>query len=299
MDVSKLEPADRNLKRELTTLLVILFIAFAAGGLILYKYVNMSSRQNKEVSEGRSPEIGELVKNYSFKDKNDKEKSFFDFTGQVTLVACFSVDQLDDSKLILDTLKEYEAEFQQEKRVGFLLLSMDEESAVSSEKLQKVLAENGMSGEKWKVARANGDPFLAYIKKQLKFIHLAKNKRDGKWIISQRIRVIDPDLKIRGKESEYDFRKILLDQQEARKSLANNDKFKNHPDYKGDITKIDLVGHATGVIKKSIYWMLENENFDKEAIDTEKKSNIYTPYLWLFGGFILFIIILGLKVRKK
>lgn len=299
MDVSKLEPAERNFKRELTTLIVILVIAFGAGTLILYNYMTMTVRQNKELAEGRSPEIGELVKNYSFRDKDNKDASFFDFTGQVTLMACFSINQLEDSKVVLETLQKFEEAYADEPRVQFLLLSLDAEGDVTTDQVREVLNSKGFTSDKWNVALSNGDLFLAYIKKQLKFIHLAKQKRDGKWIIPQRIRVLAPDLKLRGKESEYDFGKMLKDQEEAKIELVDNVKFKNDSFYQGDVSKINFVKHGQEVIKRSVDWILKNEAFDKAIIDESKKKNIYKPFLWLFGGFIVFIVILGWKVRKK
>ena len=108
MDASKLEPAERNFKREVLTLIVILVVAFGAGIVILYNYIQTRTRQTEEQNQGRSPEMGELVKNYSFKNKEDEESSFFDYAGKITLVACISVDQLDDSKLVIDALKRFD-----------------------------------------------------------------------------------------------------------------------------------------------------------------------------------------------
>lgn len=301
MDVSKLEPAERNFKRESLTLIIILVIAFTAGAVILFNYLKMTQRQNKENAQGRPAEIAELTKNYSFKDANDEKRSFFDLTGKVTIAACFSINQLQDNVQVLDILKEFAKEYQDEPRVQFLLLSMDSAEDIPAEKIQIALNKEGISSNQWLIARANGDQFLGYLKKQLKFIHLSKIKQEEKWIIPQRIRIITPDLKIAGKEQDFDIRKVLLDEKQAKEELSKNPthEFLVHPDFMGDVSKIDLVSHTKKVMKNNINWLLKEKAFDKEQINADKKRNIYTNYLWLFSAFILFIIILGLKVKRK
>ncbi len=296
MDVSKLEPAERNFKRELTTLISILALALVTGGIIIGSYINTRMKQNKELQEGRAPEIGELVKNYSFKNKEDKPSSFYDCTGQVTLVACISIQQLEDSEMIIAALKDLEERFKDEDRVRFLLLSMDAEEDYPAAKVVPVLTEAGMMGERWDVAMSNGAPFLAYINKQMKFIHLSKHKNSaGKWIIPQRIRVMGPNLKLKGKEDEYDFAKALADQKEAKEELKDNPKFRDDPKFQGDF----ILDHVKAVMEKNIRWTLANEEFNKEKINEAKTANIYRVPLFIAAGFILFLVILGSKVKRS
>jgi len=299
MDVSKLEPAERNFKRELTTLILILVIAFAAGGLILFNYIKMRQAQDEDVRQGRAPEMAELVKNYSFKNKKNEDASFFDYTGKVTFIACFSADQLEDNTLVLEALKRYAEIYKDDDRVKILLVSLDDVGEKPVSEIMPKLESAGMLGDKWDIAASNGELFLAYVKKQLKFIHLSANKYDGKWKVPQRIRLLAPDLKLKGREAEYDFEKAHSDTLEAREELKDNVKFAQDPDYKGDVTKIDLVLHTEKTIQKAVDYILANENFDKIEINEEKKKNIYFFPLIFFGVFILFVVLMGLKVKRK
>lgn len=296
MNASKLEPVERNFKREVTTLIAILVLAFITGGVIILNYTKTRTEQNKEMFEGRAPEIGELVKNYSFKNKEDKNASFFECTGQVTLLACVSSKQLKDSETVISVLKHLAKTFEGEERVRIMLLSMDNEEDYPAGKVVPVLTEAGLMGGQWDVAMSNGEPFLAYIKNQMKFIHLAKRKNSkGEWIIPQRIRLMGPNLKLKGKENEYDFAKILTDQKQAKEELKDDPAFRDDPKFQGDF----LVDHAKAVMEKNIRWMLANEEFDKTVIDEGKKANIYKVPLFIFAGFILFLVILGLKVKRQ
>lgn len=301
MDVSKLEPADRNAKREYTTLIVILVLAAITGAVILYKYNQKSAAQAEEMGKGRAPQSGELKKNYSFVDQDGKQASFFDYTGKATLVACFAPTQLEDSELVFSILKDFAERYKDDDRVQILLLSMEAEGDVDKEKLEADLAKRSMTGEKWNIAFSNGDLFLAYIKNEFKFLHLQKSKNDGQkdWIVSQKIKHLAPDLKLWGRESEYDFGKVLRDQAQARIEAPKDPKFKDHPVFKGDPNKIDLVTYTKEVMFTNMDYMLENEEFDIAALQGRKKENIYRPYLFLFGGFIIFLVVLFLKVKRQ
>ena len=308
MDVSKLEPAENNPKKNAITMIVLLVVAFAAGGIIINNYMATRKRQAEEVAAGRSPEIGELVKNYSYKNRENKNASFFDCTGQVTLMACFSIHQMEDSKVVFETLKQFEERYKDNDKVKILLLSMDSEADVPMSQVIPVLEKHDLAGEKFDVVASNGEQFLAYLKNQVKFIYLSKDKKDGKWIVPQQIRIVAPDLQLRGKEDEYDFSKYLKMEAKAKEEIAqriadgdSNTKAVLDEKYEGDINKLDgtIVEHARAVMVNSVDWMLANEKFDKVKIDASKKENIYKPYLFLFGGFILFLVVLGLKVKRK
>lgn len=295
MDVSQLEPADRNPKREITTLFILLAVALIAGSIIVFQYIRTTKRHAEEQGKGRAPEIGELTKNYSFVDIEGKKGTFFDFTGKATLIACFAPLQWQDSNEVIKALKEFEARYKEDDRVQFLLLSMQPEGEVDKQAFKKLAEQKGTLGGKWNYAFSNGDPFLAYAKNQLKFIHLAKVKKEEKYIVPERIRILAPDLKLRGKADEYDLGKWRYDQEKAVEKLKDDPKFKNDPAYQGDF----LIDYGKSVMTNNLDYMLANEEFDKAKIDESKKRNIYKPYLWLFAGFIVFLVVLGLKVKRS
>jgi len=304
MDATKLEPAERNFKREVMTLVITLVIALGAGGVILYNYMKTVATQREEELKGRAPELSELSKNYSFKNKNDEKASFFDYTGHVTLVACIAVNQLEDSQVVIDTLKGFAERYKDEPRVRILLLSMDDEQDLPVEKVVPVLTEAGLAGEKWDIALSNGSKFLAYVKNQVKFLSLRVDKRNDKWLVPLRVRVIGPDLKIRGNETEYNFGKYQADTAEAREYFLKEEnkaeaRLLEIKEWRNDPSKIDFVEYAIGTMNKNIDYMLENEEFDKHKIDENKKKNIYKPFLWLFGAFGVFLLILWLKTKRK
>lgn len=292
MNPSQLEPADRNPKREFITLTTILILALITGSIIFYQYTQNSKHQAEELQQGRAPEIGELTKNYSFVDLDDKSGTFFDYTGKITLIACFAPQQLDDSTSIIEILKKFEEKYAQDDRVQFLLLSMEDNAKVDKKKLRQELKTREMLGDKWHYAFSNGGMFIAYIKNQLKFIHLSKIQKEGKFFVSERIRILAPDLKLRGKAEEYDFGKMRSDFEQFKKEHPEEAK---KPQYHDDF----LVDYGRQVMKKNIDYMLANDTFNKTEIDAKKKKNIYIPYLWLFGGFALFLVVLGFKIKRK
>jgi len=297
MDVSKLEPAERDEKAMRKTALILLIIMFTGAAIIVYKFQKKLSAEAVEKSKGRADKLGELRKNFSFLDEDGKVGTFTDLEGSVSLVGCFSLNQLEDSRYALDALKAAAVHYKDNDEVKLVAISVDSPKEVTPAQLKAYMQEHQLDPDKWMFISAESEEFKGYIKNQLKIGLVIKNP-DGKWDLPGKVRMVDKVLRLRGDFAEFDFERYHDAVARAEQKVKEDPHFTDNPVDEAQIKFYsDAVIFQTERMYKSIDYTLNVEKDDYKKVNAKRNSNIYIVPLMVFGGFILFILIMRRRVK--
>lgn len=293
-----LEPAERNPKAIRRTVIFLILIILIGGGVIVWKYKQKLDDEAAEFAKGRPVKSEKKIdKNFQMLMQDGEVKDLTVMEGKLTLMTTFSVNHPVQSRKLIEVMKAAEKEFPNEDRLQFLLFSADHPDVASVEQINAFAKEMGAVGKNWYFFTAHDDGYVGYLKNKLR-LGIVRGKGDkvsGKEL-PDLLKIVDPALQLRGQVHEFRFLNYHQIQDEALEKL------KSDPSLKDDekvVRDSKLVAEWQNYMHKNLKYVLENEEFDVSKIKEVNRSNRYSVPLMIFGGFILFIIVLGLKVRRQ
>ncbi|MDA7881188.1 hypothetical protein N9A94_02690 [Akkermansiaceae bacterium] len=210
MDVSKLEPADRDPKKLRATAYKLVLLMVIGGIGLQYAYRNYQERTGKSDRPSMLTKVTDKTRLIT----SDKVvHDIQDLKGKVTLVLTLTKKIQPESQPSLDALKVVMEKFPEEAKRPHLLLFILDGSEEDPEAMSKILAEYGDETKVWRVAAdKDGKVSLrAFMKNRLQF-GIYPRLEEGRYVYDSQIVLLDQFLHVRGQPGAshgWDFEKVV------------------------------------------------------------------------------------------
>ena len=252
MDVSKLEPADRDPKKLRATAYKLVLLMVIGGIGLQYAYRNYQERTGKS---DRPTLLTKVTDETTLITADKVRHDIQDLQGKVTLVLTLTKAIQPESQPSLDALKVVMEKFPEAEKRPHLLLFILDGSEEEPEAMSKILAEYGDESKVWRVAAdKDGKVSLrAFLKNRLRF-GIYPREEEGRYIYDSQIVLLDQYLHVRGQPGAphgWDFEKVTG--WEAEYAQAQID----HPDK--ELTPVPIsVDGLQKLLIKSIEYLYAN-----------------------------------------
>jgi cytochrome oxidase Cu insertion factor (SCO1/SenC/PrrC family) len=210
VDITELEPADRDPVQLRRTALILLGIMLVGGVMIMAAYL---VKRQQDLQEDRPALRGRLQKNLALVNDRKETVTLGQLEGKVWLVTQVSLSQREEMQRAVDALRWLEGELPEQKDVRFVLLAVDPNRDVPEE-LAKFRAELGV-GEQWWLAGAGEGPIRGYLKKEMKMGEVRVDE-SGKIEFDSMVLLVDRHLHLR---PAYNFNRAWAVEDAARRLL--------------------------------------------------------------------------------
>lgn len=299
------EPAERDPVAIRRTVIILILLMLVGGFFIVYKYKQKMREEYEEDKKGRPVMSLGSVSSKTNNKALSTDGNIYDFTlleGKVTLITVISANMPEQSKLIVDEMKKAQAHVtEKNKELQLICISADPLSEVPIEELSNFAEEIGAVGENWYVLSSNSKQFGGYTKDVLKLGLISRVDKDtGEQILPDFLRIIDPDMRIRGEVDDYKFVFYHAIESETTKEIAQNPSLLENEEVKNNLYRYqNAVSFNREKLLKNIDYILEYEQTNVAALKEANRSNRYHFPLIVFGGFILFILIMGMRLKMQ
>ena len=227
--------------------------------------------------------------------------SVIDFTvleGKLTLMSVISAKLPEQSKIIADEMNKAQEQFADKEQLQLICISADTLTEVSRDELTKFAKEIGAEGENWHVLASDSKELGGYVKDVLKLGMISRvDKETNQRILPDFIRIVDPSTKIRGGIADFTFVDYHADKARA-KGIVESDAGETEKKQAQEVFD-NILSYQRERMYKNIDYILTYENTDVAALKKENRSNRYHVPLLVFSGFILFILIMGYRLKKQ
>ncbi len=301
LDNPEYEPPVRDPKAIRNTVISLVAIMLLGGFLIVWKYQQKMADDYEEVKKGRSAmSLGNVRKNFQMQAIDGKVYDFTILEDKVTLIAVISVNLPKQSQIIIDEMKLAAKHFSGEERLQMVCVSADDVSKVSVDELKAFAEKAGIPEKDWYVLTANEKGYTGYIKDGLKLGMTSKvDKETKEQVLPDLLRIVDPSMKIRGEINEFMFGYYHEIEKRTQKELAENPSLLDNDEVKKRLQlHQNAVSYNRERMYKYVHYILENESYDA-GFSKKNNSNRYNIPLIVFGGFILFILFMGWRVKRS
>ncbi len=298
------EPAVRNPVAIRNTVLILVALMLVGGILIFWKYREKMARDYEEVKKGRPAQsLGIVTNNFQMKGVDDEIHDFTFLEGKMTLMSVISVNFPEESQVIVDEMKLAAEKFKDEERMQFICISAEAEADVPVEKLREFAIKIGIpveQTEQWLVLTANHEGRLGFIKDRLKLGIVGSKDKEGNLALPDLMKLVDPTMKLRGEVNDFAFNYYRSEDERVLKHIGENPELLEKEDVKEIVSgEKSLVTRKRDWMYKNINYILNLEQANVEAIKKANRSNRYELPLYIAGGFVLFIIIAGYRLKVK
>jgi len=301
LDNPEFEPAERNPKAIGITVLILVAIMLVGGFLIVWKYKGKMGEDYEELKKGRSAmSLGNIRKNYQTKGLDGQIYDFGILSEKVSLITVISVTKPEASQIIIDEMKLAAEHFAAEEDIQMVCISADPESEVSIAELKKFADKAGIPDENWYVLTADNESFSGFIKDGLKLGMISKIDRATQTnVLPDLLRIVDPSLNIRGEIDDFMFGYYHSVEKRTKEEIAADPSLLQNKEVQKVLERHqNAVQYNRDRMYKNIRYILDHE--DQVPNFTEKNnSNRYDIPLIVFSGFVLFVLFMGLRVKKS
>jgi len=305
LDNPEYEPPVRDPKAIRTTVIILVLTMLVGGFLIVWKYQEQMAENHAEVVKGRSAmSLGSIKKNFQTKGLDGEIYTFNILEKRVTLMAVVSVNLPEQSQIIIDEMKLAAKHFKDKEEIQLICVSADLESEVSVEQLNEFAKKVGIpQGDKnWLVLTADNEGFSGFIKDILKLGMVSKvNKETQERELPDLLRIVDPSTNLRGEINEFKFNYYHQIEERTKKEIADDPSLleKDDKDLKKALKRHqNAVQYNRDRMYKYMNYIIEHEEQD-ENFSEKNNSNRYNIPMIVFGGFILFILFMGYRLKKQ
>ena len=197
MDVSQLEPAERDPKKLRATAIKLVIFMIVSGVILTFAY----KRYQEETSDSRRPSFETRITepDVELLTADGKERNLQDLQGNVTLVITLPKTPNPESQPSLDALREVMDAFKDETKKPRILVFVLDGSNSDPGGMSGVLAEYGKEPEVLRVvADDDGKTSLrSFTKTKMRFNRVPTEK-DGVFDYDTRLVLLDQNMFVRG-----------------------------------------------------------------------------------------------------
>jgi cytochrome oxidase Cu insertion factor (SCO1/SenC/PrrC family) len=299
MNVSELEPAERDPKAIRRTVIILFILMFVGGTAIWWKYMEQNARDQEEVVEGRSPRISRLTKNFAGVCQDGESRGLDDLEGKVWVVAPIVPNRPEENRIQLAKMKDLAEHYKGRKDFHLVCLSVADPKEHGYEELAKIAEEVGADIDQWWFMAAGEEKMIGFLKDHLKMAHI--NERSGAEAVSlgkhdvpAQLRVVDQSRRVRGEYQHFDFDFAQFKTEETKKALEKEPGLLDRlqPDERGVAEfYLDMDAEWT----KRMYKVIDY-TFTETEVDEDPD---YITAIMVVVGILGFIIFQGVRLRKR
>ena len=298
------EPAERDPVAIRRTVIILILLMLVGGFFIVYKYKEKMADEHEETLKGRPVmSLGSVSAKTNFQVKSSTGE-VVDFTlleGKLSLMAVISVNLPEQSELIVNEMKKAQEHFSEKEPLQLICISADTLKNVPMEQLAEFAKKAGAEGESWHVLASDSEEFSGYVKNVLKLGMTSRvDKETNEKILPDFLRIVDHSTRIRGGIADFTFVEYHEDKAKA-KSIMESDDASEVDKKQAQEVFDNIISYQRERMYKNIEYILSYENTDVAALKEVNRSNRYFFPLMIFSGFILFILIMGyrLKIQRR
>jgi hypothetical protein len=221
VDVSKLEPAERDPKKLRATAFKIVIFMVCSGIFLNYAYIQYQKRTGDSerpslLTKITEPEVELLT-------ADGQTRNLQDLKGHVTLAVTLPITPPPESQPSLDALREIMGAFKDAPEKPKILVFVLDGSNLDPEKMSGVLSEYGSEPDVLRVvADTDGKSSLrSFLKAKMRF-NVTPTEKDGKFLYDTRLVLLDQHLHVRGHPGAsrgWDFEKVDRFEKDYRAAL--------------------------------------------------------------------------------
>jgi len=275
------QPVERDPVAIRRTVIILILLMLVGGFFIVYKYKEKMGDEVAEVAKGRPAKtLGIIKTNFQVEGPEGKiyEEGFTLLENKVSLMTLISPEIERESVVLVNIMKQASERYADEERFQVVCISADPYDSLSADELKAFCLKHG-GGENWIYLTSKSDEFSKYINKDLKLGDVTQTKlHSGERILPDITRIVDYHMNLRGRHDDFYF---------AARSDAQVESGKEN-----------LVSEWQNYMYKNIDYILKEESADKE-FSVKNNSNRYHFPLIVFSGFILFILIMGYRLKRQ
>lgn len=299
MNVSELEPADRDTKAIRRTVIILFILMFVGGTAIWWKYMQQNARDQEEVVEGRSPRISRLTKNFAGVCQDGDSRGLDDLEGKVWVVAPIVPNHPEENRIQLAKMKDLAEHYKGRKDFHLVCLSVADPNEHGHEVLAKIAEEVGADINQWWFMAASEEKVIGFLKDHLKMAHIKERTGEealkfGKYDVAAHLRVVDQSRRVRGDHQHFDFDFAHFKTEETKKALEKEPAMLDRlaPDERG-VAEFYLNMDAEWT--ERMYKVI-----DYTFTETEPDSDPdYITAIMVVAGILGFIIFQVVRLRKR
>ncbi len=275
------QPTERDPKAIRNTVIILILLMLLGGFFIVYKYKEKMGDELAEVQQGRPAKtLGIIKTNFQVEGPEGKvyQEGFTFLENKVSLMTVISPETERESAVLIDILRQASDRYKDEERFQVVCISADPYSSLSADQLKAFCLKHG-GGEKWIYLTSKSEEFSKYVNKDLKLGDVTqKNPDTGKRIFPDVTRIVDYHMNLRGKQDDFYF---------VARSDAEN-----------ETGKRNLLSEWQNYMYKNIDYILNKESADEEFSKVNNSNRYHFPLI-IFSGFILFILIMGYRLKRQ
>lgn len=243
VDVSQLEPAERDPKKLRATAIKLVIFIVLSGILLNFAYNRYVSEQSGTsdrpsfLTKITEPEVELLT-------ADGKLRNLQDLQGKITLVLTLPITPQSESEPSLKALEKVMTHFKDREDKPVILVFVLDGSNSEPEKMSGVLSQYGNEPDVLRVvASEDGKSSLrSFLKAKMRF-NVTPTEEDGKFIYDSRLVLLDQHLHVRGHPGAsrgWDFEKVAgFDRQYEQAKLDHPDKEISPPEFTSEsLTKM-------------------------------------------------------------
>ena len=216
IDVSQLEPAERNPAQLRRTGWTIALVMIFGGIVVTWAYKLVYKRQ---LESGRPPIVAKLKDNFGAVNQDRKGFKMSHLEGRISLITLVALNEQETTAESLRAMKLVAERLNDREDLRFLCITIDPERD-SLELLKAWSEELGVAGDsRWSFVAASEDPTRSYVKDQLRLGSVLEREEEGKPRLEfvSMVALVDQRLHLRGR---YDFNEALAVQEDAKRMLV-------------------------------------------------------------------------------
>jgi len=223
VDVSTLEPAERDPKKLRRTAYFLVLIMIVGGLGLHYAY---HKYQVKESQSGRPSVEHRLKKNLQFVTASGEVSDFSSLEGDVWIALGVTQKIQPESQPSIDAIKKLKASFasdDKKPRIVLFVLDIDDENP---SEMNSVLPELGQEPDVTRIAAGaeTKTPIREYLKNQMRF-GLLPLEKDGRIIYDTKLVIVEQHLRLcglPGSNEGWDFQAVAQMEEKYEKARIEN-----------------------------------------------------------------------------
>lgn len=237
MNISELEPADRDPKAIARTVICLVVLIIVGGCVILWKYQKQQEKDRVEVIEGRAPRISRLTRNFAIVCQDGESRGLHDLEGKVWAVCPIVPNHPEENKIQLAKMQELAEKYKDREDFHLVCISVADPHKYGYEKLAEVAKEVGADIDQWWFGAASQKEVIGFLKDHLKMAHIKEREGEdaekfGKLDIAAQIRIVDQSRRVRGEHQQFDFDFAHFKMAEAKQDVAEDPSLLENPETK-------------------------------------------------------------------
>ena len=294
------QPTERDPVAIRRTVIALIFLMLLGGFFIVYKYKQKMGEEQEEGKKGRpAMSLGSVSAKTNIKamSTNGEVVDFTILEGKLTLMAVISANLPEQSEIIVNEMKKAQERFAEQETLQLICISADTLKSVPLEQLADFAKKMGAEGEGWHVLASDSEEFVGYVKNILKLGLISRvDKETNERILPDFLRIVDHSTRIRGQIGDFTFVEYHGDKARA-KAIVESDDASELEKKEAQEVFDNIITYQRERMYKNIDYIINSENTDVAALREANRSNRYHFPLIVFSGFILFILIMGYRLK--